>query len=36
MAHISKKYGELDPELQVIIRYKRKGWDQLGYKGILR
>jgi hypothetical protein len=34
--HISRLYDSLPEETRVKIREKRKGWDQLGYEGILR
>lgn len=34
--HISEIFNSLPEDLQKKIREKRKGWDQLGYDGILR
>lgn len=34
--HISKIWQSLPEEIQETIKNKRKGWDQLGYDGILR
>jgi uncharacterized protein YwgA len=28
--------GQLSPEVQELLRKKRRGWDQLGYRGIVR
>jgi hypothetical protein len=34
--HISSLFASLPKNLQKLIKQKRKGWDQLGYDGILR
>jgi hypothetical protein len=34
--YIAPMFKALPPEVQDLIKHKRKGWDQLGYDGILR
>jgi len=36
MKHVAPLYSSLPKEVQLTIGEKRKGWDQLGYEGILR
>jgi len=34
--YIAKIFNSLSEDIQILIKLKRKGWDQLGYDGILR